>query len=47
MTELEYMNRAENLLQAAEPSCDHINDWSPADIDNRYVGRWPDTKTQG
>ncbi|MBA3059776.1 MAG: iron donor protein CyaY [Gammaproteobacteria bacterium] len=38
MTDLEFMNRAENLLQAVEASCDRINDQALADIDNQRVG---------
>ena len=38
MTDLEFMNRAENLLQAVETSCDRINDQALADIDNQRVG---------
>lgn len=38
MTDLEFMNRAENLLQAVETSCDRINDQTLADIDNQRVG---------
>ncbi|MHB8950928.1 MAG: iron donor protein CyaY [Rhodoferax sp.] len=38
MTDIEFMNRAENLLQAVETSCDHINDQALADIDNQRVG---------
>ena len=38
MTDLEFMERAENLLQAVETSCDRINDAALADIDNQRVG---------
>ncbi|MEO0004277.1 MAG: hypothetical protein RLZZ22_1969 [Pseudomonadota bacterium] len=38
MTDLEYMDRAEALLQAIELACDRINDESDADIDNQRVG---------
>ncbi|PRD66890.1 iron donor protein CyaY [Malikia granosa] len=38
MTDLEYMDRAEAVLQAIELACDRINDDSDADIDNQRVG---------
>lgn len=38
MTDLEYMDRAEAVLQAIELVCDRINDESDADIDNQRVG---------
>jgi len=38
MTDLEFLNHAEKLLQAVEASCDRINDESLADIDNQRVG---------
>jgi CyaY protein len=38
MTDLEFMNRAEELLLAVERSCDRINDTSDADIDNQRTG---------
>lgn len=38
MTDSEYMDRAEALLQAVETSCDHINDATDADLDNQRVG---------
>jgi CyaY protein len=38
MTDLEYMDRAEAVLQAIEQACDRINDESDADIDNQRVG---------
>ncbi len=38
MTDLEYMDRAEAVLQAIELACDRINDESDADIDNQRVG---------
>lgn len=38
MNDLEFMDRAENLLQAVETSCDRINDQALADIDNQRVG---------
>ena len=38
MTDLEYMDRAEAVLQAIELACDRINDESDADVDNQRVG---------
>jgi CyaY protein len=38
MTDQEFMDRAEALLQAVEMCCDRINDDSDADIDNQRVG---------
>jgi CyaY protein len=38
MTDSEYMDRAEALLQAVEAGCDHINDETDADVDNQRVG---------
>ena len=38
MTDTEYLQHAESLLQAIEASCDRINDASDADIDNQRVG---------
>jgi len=38
MTDSEYMDRAEALLQAVEKGCDRINDESDADLDNQRVG---------
>lgn len=38
MTDLEYMDRAEAVLQSIELACDRINDDSDADIDNQRVG---------
>ena len=38
MTESEYMDRAEALLQAVEAGCDRINDETNADLDNQRVG---------
>ncbi|MBU3737331.1 MAG: iron donor protein CyaY [Rhodoferax sp.] len=38
MTDLEFMDRAEQLLRAVERDCDRINDESSADIDNQRVG---------
>ena len=38
MTDLEFLDLAENLLKAVEASCDRINDGGAADIDNQRVG---------
>jgi len=38
MSDLEYLERAEALLQAVERGCDRINDESEVDIDNQRVG---------
>jgi CyaY protein len=38
MTDSEYMDRAEALLQQIEASCDRINDATDADIDNQRTG---------
>jgi CyaY protein len=38
MTDLEYLDQAEALLQAVESCCDRMNDDSDADIDNQRVG---------
>ncbi len=38
MTDVEFMDRAELLLQAVERGCDSINDSTDADIDNQRVG---------
>jgi CyaY protein len=38
MTDLEYLNHAEDLLKAVEADCDRINDETEADIDNQRVG---------
>lgn len=38
MTDSEFMDRAETLLQAIEASCDRINDQAQADIDNQRTG---------
>lgn len=38
MTDLEYLDRAEQLLLAIEQSCDRINDVTDADIDAQRVG---------
>ena len=38
MNDLEFMDRAENLLKAVETGCDRINDQTLADIDSQRVG---------
>lgn len=38
MTDLEYLDRAEELLAQVERACDRINDTSDADVDNQRVG---------
>lgn len=38
MTDTEFMDRAEALLQAIEAACDRINDETDADIDNQRSG---------
>ncbi|MGE4238759.1 iron donor protein CyaY [Hydrogenophaga sp.] len=38
MTDTEYLDRAEALLQAIELACDRINEETDADIDNQRVG---------
>jgi len=38
MTDSEFLDRAETLLQAIESCCDRINDASDADVDNQRVG---------
>jgi CyaY protein len=38
MTDLEFLDRAEQLLKAVESACDRLNDDSDADIDNQRVG---------
>ena len=38
MTDLEFLDRAESLLQALESQCDLFNDRSDVDIDNQRVG---------
>ena len=38
MTDNEFMNLAEALLQSVEQHCDRINESSDADIDNQRVG---------
>ena len=38
MTDLEYLDHAENALSAVELACDRINDATDADIDNQRTG---------
>jgi len=38
MTDLEFLDRAEQLLLAVERSCDRINDETDADVDNQRSG---------
>lgn len=38
MTDLDYLDRAEQLLKAVEACCDRLNDESDADIDNQRSG---------
>jgi len=38
MTDLEFMDRAEQLLLAVEQCCDHINDTTEADVDSQRTG---------
>ena len=38
MTDLEFLDQAENALKAIEASCDRINDAGVADIDNQRTG---------
>jgi len=38
MTDLEFMDRAEQLLLAIEQCCDRINDETDADIDSQRTG---------
>lgn len=38
MTDLEYLDRADQLLLAIEQACDRINDETDADIDAQRVG---------
>ncbi len=38
MTDLEFQDRAEALLQRVESACDRINDETDADVDNQRVG---------
>ena len=38
MTDPEFLDLAENLLQSVEATCDKINEETDADIDNQRVG---------
>ena len=38
MTDLEFLDHAEQLLHAVESACDRINDETNADIDNQRTG---------
>lgn len=38
MSDLEYLDRAEAVLNAVETACDRINDESDADVDNQRTG---------
>lgn len=38
MTDLEFMDRAEQLLLAVEQCCDRINDATDADVDSQRTG---------
>ncbi len=38
MTDLEFMDRAEQLLLAVEQCCDRINDTTEADVDSQRAG---------
>jgi CyaY protein len=38
MTDIEFMDRAEALLQAIERNCDRLNDETQVDIDNQRTG---------
>lgn len=38
MTDLEFMDRAEQLLLAVEQCCDRINDTTDADVDSQRTG---------
>ena len=38
MTDLEFLDHAERLLQAVELACDRLNDEGDVDIDNQRVG---------
>lgn len=38
MTDLEYLEAAEQVLRRIEAACDRINDSTDADIDNQRVG---------
>ena len=45
MTDLEYLDRAEQLLLAVEQCCDRINDETDADID-AFLAAWTDLRTR-
>jgi CyaY protein len=38
MTDLEFLDRAESLLQALEARCDELNEQTEVDIDNQRTG---------
>ncbi|NDF45631.1 MAG: iron donor protein CyaY, partial [Betaproteobacteria bacterium] len=38
MTDLDFLDQAERLLQAVELACDRLNDDGDTDIDNQRVG---------
>ena len=38
MTDLEFLDHAESLLQALEARCDQLNEQSDVDIDNQRLG---------
>lgn len=38
MTDLEFLDQAENALKSIEAACDRINDAGEADIDNQRMG---------
>ena len=38
MTDPEFLDRAEALLQGIEAACDRINDETDVDVDNQRVG---------
>lgn len=38
MTDLDFLDQAERLLQAVELACDRLNDEGDTDIDNQRVG---------
>ena len=38
MTDLEFLDQAENALKMIEATCDRINDAGEADIDNQRTG---------
>ena len=38
MTDLEFLDRAEHLLQTVEESCDRVNEETDADIDSQRSG---------